>query len=376
MGKDLKGKELGVGISQRKDGLYTARFTDRAGKRRQQYFKKLQECRQWLADTQFEDEHGNVLFAKDITVDTWFEYWIENIKRHSIGKNSIKDYKSKYTNHIKPTIGNMIIKDVKPLHCQAVLSNMTNDYADSVIKGCRFVMQAMFYSAVENELITKNPVTKSIQAKSKKQSVQKDALTISEQTSLLSASAKSTFYNDWALALQTGLRVGELTALCWSDVDFNNKIIHVNKTMSYDHAEQKWEIGTPKTRSSTRDIPLTHEAIRILKSQKEKRSKIKIIPFQFSDLVFLNKYGKPTTRSTYDEALKRKCDKIGIKRISMHILRHTFATRCIEAGMRPKTLQMILGHTNISMTMDLYVHVSNEEKAKEVENVETMLKLV
>ena len=74
MGKSLKGKELGVGISQRKDGLYTARFTDRQGKRRQKYFKKLQECRNWLADMQFQDEHGNINVLGDMTVDAWFDY--------------------------------------------------------------------------------------------------------------------------------------------------------------------------------------------------------------------------------------------------------------------------------------------------------------
>lgn len=376
MGKDLRGKELGVGISQRKDGLYTARFTDKLGKRRQQYFRKLQECRQWLADAQFEDEHGNVLQGENPTVDAWFEYWIDNIKGNTLRKNSLKDYKNKYEKHIKPFIGNMLLNDVKPLHCQNILSNMADNHADSVIRGCRFVMQTMFYSAVENELITKNPVTKSIQAKSRKLSVEKNALTVREQVLLLSASEKSTFYNEWALILQTGLRVGELTALRWTDVDFKSKMLHVGKTMSYNHADQKWEDGVPKTKSSIRDIPLTQEAIRILKKQREKRNKITIVSIDFSDLVFLNKFGRPTARSTYDEALKRKCDKIGIKRISMHILRHTYATRCIEAGMRPKTLQMILGHSNISMTMDLYVHVSNEEKIKEVEDVECKLKLV
>ena len=74
MGKDLRRRELGVGISQRKDGLYTARFTDKFGKRRQQYFKKLQECRNWLADAQFQDEHGNSLKSDNPTVNAWYEY--------------------------------------------------------------------------------------------------------------------------------------------------------------------------------------------------------------------------------------------------------------------------------------------------------------
>ena len=80
MGKNLKGKELGVGISQRKDGLYPARFTDKLGKRRQKYFKKLQECRNWIADAQYKDEHGSIDASGDMTVDAWFDYWIGEIK--------------------------------------------------------------------------------------------------------------------------------------------------------------------------------------------------------------------------------------------------------------------------------------------------------
>ncbi|MFG6346736.1 MAG: hypothetical protein K1W35_24475 [Lachnospiraceae bacterium] len=85
MGKDLKGRELGVGICQRKDGLYTARFVSkRTGKSVQKYFPKLQECRKWYADAKFEDEHGGINASGDMTVTAWFNYWIENIKGDSI----------------------------------------------------------------------------------------------------------------------------------------------------------------------------------------------------------------------------------------------------------------------------------------------------
>ena len=95
---------------------------------------------------------------------------------------------------------------------------------------------------------------------------------------------------------------------------------------------------------------------------------------EFSDFVFLSRKGEPTKNSAYDTKLMYYCDKVGMQRFSMHTLRHTFATRCIEAGMRPKTLQMILGYSNIGITMNLYVHVTDEEKVKELSNIEDMLK--
>ena len=376
MGKDLKGKELGVGICQIKNGKYVARFTKRNGKRIKREFFKLQECRKWMADAQFDDEHGNVLNGDDPTVEAWYRYWIDNVKGDNIRYNTRRNYNERYEKNIKQHIGDMLLKDIKPLHCQNVLNNMSEKYANSVIEHSRLVMWMMFDSALENELITKNPVTKSVKCTSGRKPKEKRALTIDEQRLFLETVKNSSNYNQYAFVLQTGLRVGELIGLRWSDIDFKNKILHIRRTMEYRHCYGEWRIGEPKTKNSVRDIPLTQEAINILKNQKEKLRKIKIIPIEFSDTVFLCKKGTPTKNSAYDTKLFYYCDKAGIPRFSMHVLRHTFATRCIESGMRPKTLQMILGHSNIGITMNLYVHVTDDEKAKEIENIEFGLKVI
>ena len=115
--------------------------------------------------------------------------------------------------------------------------------------------------------------------------------------------------------------------------------------------------------------PLTEEAVSILKKKKEKNKRISEISTEWEEFVFLCRKGTPVKNSTYDTALFKICDKAKIPRFSMHILRHTFATRCIEAGMKPKTLQMLLGHSNIGITMNLYVHTTEEEKKKEMDLV-------
>lgn len=92
--------------------------------------------------------------------------------------------------------------------------------------------------------------------------------------------------------------------------------------------------------------------------------------------MFLCRKGTPVKNSTYDSNLFKICDKAGIDRFSMHVLRHTFATRCIEAGMKPKTLQKLLGHSSIQITMNLYVHVTEDEKKKEIELVAEALNLI
>ena len=375
MGKDLKGKELGVGISQRKDGLYTARFTDKFGKRQQKYFKKLQECRNWIAEAQFQDEHGNIAAMENMTVDSWFEYWINEIKGKNIRISTSIGYENRYRNSIQENIGHMLLNEVKPLHCQNVLNQMVGKYNTSTIGIVRGVMFNFFQSAVENELILSNPVKRSVKAFSDKVPKIRRVLTQGEQKLFLETARGSEYYNQYALILQTGLRVGELTALRWDDIDFNSKKIIVRHSMDCDR-KGKIEFGDPKSEAGKRKIPLTNEALTILKNQKNKLAKYSVIQLEYADFIFLNKKGCPIRRVEYNKQLVSLAKKAGIDRLSMHTLRHTFATRCIEAGMKPKTLQLILGHSKISMTMDLYVHVTDEEKEKELRGVEKMLKLV
>lgn len=375
MGKDLKGKELGVGISQRKDGLYTARFTDSHGKRKQQYFHKLQECRKWIADAQFADEHSSANALGDMTVEAWFEYWLNNIKGNNIRASTQRLLKQKFDIHIKPYIGHMLLSEIKPLNCQNVLNQMTENYRISYIKGIRACMHNFFEDALENELILRNPVTKAVK-RDGLEIKEKRVLTLEEQRVFLEAAQNSSFYNQYAFVLQTGIRSGELTGLKWSDVDFDKKTMRIQRTATYVTPGARWEFGKPKSKSSERNIPLTNEAIRILAYQKDLQKQRNIVSMEFPDLIFSTRNGKPVSTTGYDLAIESLCKKIGIKKFSMHALRHTFATRCIEAGMKPKTLQSILGHSDIGITMNLYVHVTEEERDREMHLIEEGLKLV
>ncbi|MDE7308691.1 MAG: site-specific integrase [Lachnospiraceae bacterium] len=378
MGKDLKGRELGVGISQRKDGLYTARFTDRTGKRRQQYFKKLQECRNWLADAQFDDEHRNINASSNMTVDAWFEYWINEIKGKTVRWSTLGSYKDRYKKNIKDVVGKMIVSEVKPMHCQNVLNVMDNNgYAGASMERTKVTMSAMFSDACENGLISINPVTKSVKCPKKKNKNTR-VLTVDEQKTFLEAAKESVNYNHFLFILQTGARSSELRGLKWGDIDFENRIIHIRRNVTHDSNNNRFIVGDLKTSSGLRDVPMTQSVYDLLMDMRRKcrQRNQKIISFEFSDHVFLNRNGRLLPNSNYDRYLGKICEKAGIERISMHTLRHTFATRCIESGMKPKTLQKILGHANISMTMDLYVHVTEDEKEKEMKKFEEMCNIV
>jgi len=121
MGKDLKGKECGPGICQRKDKKYAARFLNQRGIRKEKHFKTLPEARNWLAEAKYEDMHGLASAGSDMTVDEWFNYWMENLIC-DLAPNTKRNYRERYEHNIQPVIGRMKLADVKPMHCKIVLN--------------------------------------------------------------------------------------------------------------------------------------------------------------------------------------------------------------------------------------------------------------
>lgn len=353
MGKDLKGKELGEGLQQIKTGKYLARVCCR-GTRISKSFSNLQEAKIWVAQRQMDT---SLVINESITLDKWFEYWISEIKQPTVRNSTLETYRYAYS-HIR--IGNMKLCDIKPLHCQQVMNECSKKYKGETLKLISTLLKQLFKSAVENELLVRSPASNvKIISEPKKE---RRVLTKEEQKTLTDYIIRKQpkYKDEYLLILETGMRIGEVMGLKWSDIDFKERKIYVRRQMVFLKETEEYEEHPPKTEAGNRMIPMTDRAYQILKSRKVTRI----------DYVFFDPNRK---RMTENRCLSSICKSIGIENISVHGLRHTFATRCIEAGMKPKTLQKILGHVDITLTMNLYVHTTESTLFEEMEKLNVVM---
>ncbi len=382
MGKDLKGKELGTGITQRKNGIYHARFVDRFGNRKSLYNRNLRELKNSLNTVIYEDKKKINIIDEKTTLDEWYEKWI-NIHKYNVIRSSTKcNYDSVYKKHISPTLGKMSLSQITQLQIKGLIKNLDKlGYKYETKNRVRIMLLDMFNKAMIDNFVLRNPC-KGIKIIKDKNNDRK-VLSREEQLIFFEC-CKGTFYDNlFVVAVNTGLRPGELCGLKWDDIDLDKMEISVERTLLYqklENDEQKtFHFDPPKTKTSKRKIPINKQCEMALKKQyiqsKIIKNKLYAKPIDgFEDLLFTTKFNTPINSQIYIDAIKKIIDEINLMKddleqmeeFSGHCFRHTFATRCFEAGIQPKTVQKYLGHASLQMTMDLYTHVLNEQAKEEI----------
>ena len=304
MGKSLNGKELGQGISQRQDGTYQARFVNRFGKRQTIYAKKYKEVVQKLRDAQAEDEKKLNVVSKDMTLDEWFDIWIDTCKSNC--RNSSKEsYRAQYK-RVKKQLGWRKLSTLNLIVMQQALNELCSDTSRKMTKS---VLVDMLNKAVDSGLLVQNTAKSLNTVVDQKEKDERRVLTKEETQWFLEEAKRSSYYYLFVIALETGMRIGELCGLKWEDVDFDNSVIYVNHTLAYFIKDGKYvyEMHNTKTKAGKRKIPMTRTAAKILRYQKWNRQRMiaeKPCSEEYRDLVFSTRGNAPANRHVVLQSMK------------------------------------------------------------------------
>lgn len=233
------------------------------------------------------------------------------------------------------------------------------DYSNSYIAKIYTMVKMVFDEAIKSELIIKNPMLHVVKPKSNKQDKKVEALTLEQHQKFIASLQNEKYKNIFLIAINTGMRVGEILALQPNDIDLENKLIKVNKTITRNDYDSFTLGKTPKTYAGTREIPFDDALKNVLiNSISNKENNEFGLLFSFN-----NKIIPPSTLNT---VFKRICKNLNFEgTYNFHMLRHTFATRCIESGMPAHVLQKLLGHTDVSITINTYTSIFDKYKKEE-----------
>lgn len=364
----MANKGLPKGITRRKDGRFCIRVT-RNGQSVCKYAKTRREAEKMLREITYQLEHGIFTADSKLTVGEWFDDFLLVYKEPVVKAVTCKLYRSLYRQHIGPAIGSMRIQAIRASHIQKILNSMAAEgFSAGSIGHVRTLCTDMFKHAVRERLILVNPVEGATTPTGRPEETHK-AMSIPEQRTFTEhLQADKNICDAFLLfMLYTGLRIGEASALQWQDVDLKNAVVHVRHTVHVINGKDV--LTSAKTATSVRDVPLQPKALEILRGERERaRTADKVIALHDERFVFYSGTDRALNYNRVKRHLLRVCKKIRMAgthdfpSLQSHDLRHTFATRCVEGGMPPQTLQRILGHSNIRQTMDVYYHSTLEER--------------
>ena len=413
--RDNRGRILRKGECQRKDNTYVFTYTDVMNKRRYVYAPDLVTLRRKEdAITEARLTGINIYAADTVTVNKMFDKFI-SMKRVSIRDKTYTDYMVQYNCHIRNSIGTYKIGNVKYSDIKCFYLHLLKEegLANASVKFIHNILRQIFQLAVRDGIIRSNPtneVLSDIKTPSnititggsnmyndKKEKI--SVLTIKQQKEFINYVGNNPFYCRlypiFTVMLGTGCRIGEASGLTWNDVDLKNRNININHTVGYgyvaaldaggDKYNTKWYVHPTKTSAGNRDIPMIDVVYDVLAELYLHRKKCSFSIDGMTDFIFLNKNNSLYTSSSLNASIKNivnAYNKEAVKNsekqrtkpfllpnFTCHTLRHTFCTRLCEQESNLKVIQSIMGHANISITMDVYAEATDDKKKESINNL-------
>lgn len=362
----------GENIRKRKDGRWEGRYkvnTLSGEKLCSVYGKSYSDCKEKLLYCKSKPSQKTASHnSKEKSFEEILRLWLLSNKVKNKGSTEHK-YMFMIERHIIPQLGKIKISQLTSVIINQFLDNKllsgnlnnSKGLSPSYVRTLSIIISSSLKFAI-NEGYCQNCVYSINKPSIGKKDLQILTREAQDQFECLISNSMDNIKLGALIALHTGLRIGEICALNWNDIDLKNRVIHIRHTISRIRVENnktKLIIDNPKTESSNRDIPISSALFPILTQMKS---------LSLSDYVVSNTSGFMSTR-TFDYKYKKMLKECGLVNINFHALRHTFATRCVESGVDIKTLSEVLGHSSVSTTLDIYVHSSLEIKRIQLEKL-------
>lgn len=416
--KDNRGRNLKDGEIQLSDGRYKYQYTNINGERKAVYSWKLVPTdrtppgkRDSLSLREKEEEIQVDLYdgidgckARSICLNEMFEIYMQG--KVNLKQSTRTNYLYMYNNYVREEIGNRALNSIKYSDIKRFYNALITEkhFKPNSMEIINTILHPVFTLAVRDGYIRTNPtdgVMSEIKQSHNWEKSKRHALTIEEQTAFISFIASSEQYRHWlplfTVFLGTGCRVGEIIGLRWCDCDFHNSTISINHNLIYrqqDNGHMELHITTPKTSAGCRTIPMMAEVKKALLEEKVKQFKEgsrSVTVDGYTDFVFTNRFGGVYSPITINRAIKRICkayntheadsaaqqgrEPVIIRHFSVHNLRHTFCTRFCENETNIKVIQEIMGHSDISTTMNIYAEATESKKKEAINSLEGKIKI-
>lgn len=313
------------------------------------------------------DKTGRIFTGMNVTYADYLDFWLENYCEMNLKNSTTRSYESMIRSQINPSLGHLPIMSLGPGELQAFMNDLKKTgLSKSSINLIRAILSKSLKMAVyPYQYIKENPM-QYVETPKFDEVKKMKTITAEEYKQILSLYPREdAIHMALIIGYRTGMRIGEIRGLMWKDVDFDAAEIRVERQL-LETKGQTYRMGTPKTKTSLRAISCDSGLLSILREHRmwQKENKLAYGPDYFdSDFVVTEKWGFPLTIARSNSIGHHVQEELGIS-FSFHHLRHTHASRCIEAGMDMKSLQHRLGHSTITTTMDVYGHILEGLKNK------------
>ena len=388
-----KGRVLRKGEHYRKtDGRYSYIYTDPLGKQHTIYAKSLVTLRQKEESLIKDQMDGlNVYVAGNADVNFLFDRYIST--KSELRSSTYSNYLYTWNHFIRDTFGKKKVKDVKYSDVLFFYSDLINKQGLQIntLENINTVLRPSFQLAVRDDIIRKNPIDGAYAEVKKRNGgsrKRKRALTVQQQRAFINYVAENPFFYKWypffTFLLGTGCRIGEAIGIRWDDVDLEKRLIDINHSLTYyqradDSFKCEFRVSQPKTEAGIRTIPMMKQVYDVLKDEYERQEVEGFCVANvdgMTNFIFSNRFETPHNPAAVNRAIKRivdahnaeeevkakkeKREPVMIPRFSCHIFRHTFASRFCENETNVKVIQEVMGHADVSTTMNIYAEVNQD----------------